>query len=440
MLKKLFELIPKGPSQKLGRDIAYTLGSFFVLAVSGIIINIVITGTRDAAALGVFNQAYAIYIVASQFAVMGIHYSVLRHTPSATEESNDRGAILGTACGVTLVLGVISAAIIYVLSDNIGQLFESERVGLATSFAAFGLIIFPLNKVLLAYLNGLRHMRAFAILQAMRYVLVMIVVAAVAFSDVPIAYAAISFGVAELLTSTSAFVYIVSAGLAKRIRFEMIWARRHSKFGVKGLFAGMFAEFNSRVDVLVIGFLLEDRAVGIYSFAAMLVDGLYHVLAMIRINFNPLLTVASDTNDWSTPISLQSKTRKYLVPVMAVLAGVVVAVYLGIDAWIVPDKGLAEGLPTLLILLTGLIMVSPLIPFDNLLMVVGHPGYQTAQQLCTVSANIIFALLLLPVFGIAGAALGTVSSYFANVTALILFSRKLVAWDILNNRIKHKKA
>lgn len=436
MIKRLLDLIPKGASQKLGRDIAYTLGSFFVLAVSGILINIIITGTRDAAALGVFNQAYAIYIVGSQFAVMGVHYSVLRHTPSAANNPTERGVILGTAAGMTLGLGVIAAAIIYFLSDNIGRLFESQPVGLATSFAAFGLITFPLNKVLLAYVNGLRHMRAFAILQAMRYILVMIVVAVVSFSDVHIAYAAISFGVAELLTSASAFIYIKRAGLADHLYFSRAWARIHSRFGVKGLFAGMFAEFNSRVDVLVIGFLLEDRAVGIYSFAAMLVDGLYHVLAMIRINFNPLLTVARDTNDWSAPISLQVKARKYLAPVMAALAAVVAAVYLGIDAWIVPEKGLSDGLPALLILLTGLVVVSPLIPFDNLLMVVGYPGYQTAQQLCSVSVNVIFALLLLPVFGIAGAALGTIGSYMANVTALVLFSKRLVDWDILTNRLK----
>ncbi len=433
MLQRLTNIVPQGMKEKLGRDIAYTLGSFIVLAISGIAINIIITGVRDAAALGVFNQAYALYIVGSQFAVLGIHYSVLRHVPSTTD-SYERSAILGTACGVTLGLGLISAAIVYALSDDIGRLFESDRVGVATSFAAFGLIIFPLNKVLLAYLNGLRHMRAFAILQAMRYILVMIVVAVVAFSHAPIAYAAISFGVAELLTSATAFVYIYRAGLAERFHFARPWISKHFKFGAKGLGAGMFAEFNSRVDVLVIGFFLEDRAVGIYSFAAMLVDGLYHVLAMIRINFNPLLTVASDNEDWSTPINLQSKARKILVPVMIALSGTVAGVYQGIDLFIVPDKGLNEGFVCLLILLTGLVIVSPIIPFDNLMMVTGHPGYQTIQQLCTVSSNVIFALLLLPVFGIAGAALGTVSSYFANVLALVLFSRRSLPWDIIRNR------
>lgn len=435
MQKRLIKLLAKGASLKLGRDIAYTLGSFFVLAISGIAINIIIAGVRDAAALGVFNQVYAIYIVGSQFAVLGIHYSVLRHIPSANGTA-ERSVILGTACGVTLGLGMITAAIIYVLSDDIGRIFESERVGLATSFAAIGLIIFPLNKVLLAYLNGLRHMRAFALLQALRYVLVMVVVAVVTISSFPIAYAAISFGVAEVITSLTASIYIFRTGLIHHIRFSSDWIGRHVKFGFKGLGAGMFAEFNSRVDVLVIGFFLEDRAVGIYSFAAMLVDGLYHVLAMVRINFNPLLTLASDSNDWSVPIGLQSKSRKFLLPVMAVLSGIVVIAYLGIDTFIVPEKGLSEGLASLFILLIGLMIVSPMVPFDNLMMVTGHPGCQTVQQMCTVSSNVIFALLLLPVFGIAGAAFGTVSGYVMNVLVLVVFSKWFLPWDLLGNRIK----
>lgn len=441
MLKKLLDLIPKGPSQKLGRDIGYTLGSFFVLAISGIIINVVITGVRDTDSLGVFNQAYAIYIVASQFAVMGIHYSVLRHAPVEAENIEERGALLGTATLLTLLLGISAAAIVYNSSTAIGRFFDSELVGKATGYAAFGLIFFPLNKVFLFYLNGLRHMRVFSLLQALRYIIVMLCVIYVAFSDFGIDRAALSFVAAEAATSLIALGYIVKAGLAQHLKVSAVWIKEHFRFGFRGLFAGMFAEFNSRVDVLVIGLFLEDREVGIYSFAAMLVDGLYHVLAMIRINFNPLLTMAHKQDDWSTAISLQSKARRYLMPVMAALSGCVVLAYTGFDYFFVDGDWMREeGLPVLLILLAGLIIVSPMIPFDNLMLVSGHPGYQTAQQLCTVSANIIFALLLLPVFGIAGAALGTVTSYFANVTALILFSRRLVDWDILRNRTTSKEA
>ena len=88
----LSKLILSLRHKKLSQDIAYSLGSFVVLALSGIVINIVITGLRDAAALGVFNLAYAVYIIASQFAVWGLHYSVLRHTAFYEQDAKARGS------------------------------------------------------------------------------------------------------------------------------------------------------------------------------------------------------------------------------------------------------------------------------------------------------------------------------------------------------------
>ena len=93
--------------------------------------------------------------------------------------------------------------------------------------------------------------------------------------------------------------------LAGTLRLRRDWVVRHYKFGTKGLAAGLFTEVNSRVDVLMIGFFLSDRATGIYSFAAMLVDGVYHVLAMVRINFNPILVAAIRDKDWKTAQNLR---------------------------------------------------------------------------------------------------------------------------------------
>jgi len=107
-------------------------------------------------------------------------------------------------------------------------------------------------------------------------------------------------------------------------------------------------------------------------------------------------------------------------------------------SWVVPHKDLHQGLPSLLILMSGLALVSALVPFDNLLMVSGHPGYQTLQQVITVAANAAVAVALLPALGIAGAACGTALSYVAGAAALLFFSRRIVGWDLLANRFVSK--
>jgi O-antigen/teichoic acid export membrane protein len=430
VLKKLAE---RWRTQKLTRDIVFTLGSFAVLAVSGMVINLVVASARDAAALGVFNQAY---IIASQLATLGLHYSVLRHGALHEHDAEQRGRMLFTAAVCALGLGAVAAVLVGLGAPLFSWAFDSATTGRAIAYSAGGLLLFSLNKVLLAYLNSLRRMKAFSVLQALRYLVVMAVVTAVALSSLPIEMATLAFLVAEATTVAGALVYMARNGLAHHLHFDRTWLGQHIRFGVKGLAAGMFAEFNARIDVLLIGVFLPDRDVGIYSFAAMMVDGVYHVLAMVRLNFNPLLVSSLRDNDHALACKLRHQSRRFVLPATLAMAVISVAVLWFIATYVVPHKGLLEGLPSLLILMSGLVLVSSLVPFDNLLMVSGHPGYQTLQQIATVSANVIFALALLPVLGIAGAACGTALSYVAGISALLWFSRRIVGWNLLTNRFK----
>lgn len=423
-------------SQKLTRDIVYTLASFLVLALSGIVINLVIARSRDAAALGVFNQAYAVYIIASQLATLGLHYSVLRHAALHNADAGQRGRMLWTAGVCALGLGTAAAVVVGAGSTLFSRLFDSQDTGRAIAYSAGGLVLFSLNKVLLAYLNGLRLMKAFSLLQAGRYLVVMACVTAVALSPWPIEMSTLAFCVAEATTCAGALALLWRAGHIRLWAFDRAWLSSHLRFGSKGLAAGMFAEFNSRIDVLLIGVFLPDREVGIYSFAAMMVDGLYHVLAMIRLNFNPLLVTALRDKDEAQARQLRSRSQRLLVPATALLSGVAIAALWVLATYIAPHKGLLEGMPSLLILLAGLTLVSAFVPFDNLLMISGHPGYQTVQQLFTVSANALVAVLLLPPLGIAGAATGTALSYLVGVAALLWFSPRVVGWNLLTNRFK----
>ena len=420
-------------SHNLSKNIGYTLCSFMILAISGIIINVVITALRDPAALGVFNLSYAVYIIASQFAAFGLHYSVLRYSAYYKDDETARGKLLCTAAVCSVFLGIIVAALIYMGQPLFHILFKSETVAKAIGFSAFGLVIFPLNKILLAYLNGITEMKAFSVLQGVRYFIVMLVVSLFAASALPIEYTTLSFCVAELFTVFSAIIYISVKKLVGPLVFDSEWAGRHFVFGAKALMAGMFAEVNSRLDVLVIGFYLSDFDVGIYSFAAMLADGLYHVLAMMRINFNPLLVTIIREKQWSGAKQLRAQSGKYVVPIMAVLSILILAAYYIFSFWVSPAKGLEYGLPSLIILLLGLVSVSFLVPFDNLLLVSGYPGYQTAQQITMVGSNLLSALLLVPVMGIKGAAIATVIGYVVGIAVLVLFAKRLVGWRLLTN-------
>lgn len=419
--------------RKLTRDLAYSMASFAALAISGMAINVAITAFRDAAALGIFNQSYAAYIMASQLAAWGLHYSVLRHSALHDRDAIERGRCFATAIICALVGGITVCVLLFACGALLGQAFDSQATGAAIRNAALGLAIFPINKVLLAHLNALRHMRAYALLQAGRYVSIMVMVTLFAASPLPIESATIAFLVAEALILGAATVYLNSQREWRHAAFSRSWVQRHLQFGSKGLLAGMFAEFNSRVDVLLIGLFMSDRLVGIYSFAAMLADGLYHVLGVVRLNFNPVLVRAMRDNDWQRPVQLLRNSRKFVMPAATSLSLLLVVGFCVLSEYLMPDKGLMAALPSLVVLLATLSLISSLVPFDNLLLVSGHPGYQTLQQVGMVTANVLFGVLLLGPFGIIGVAMGTAISYFVSVALLVLLAQRRLQWNLLTN-------
>jgi len=130
------------------------------------------------------------------------------------------------------------------------------------------------------------------------------------------------------------------------------------------------------------------------------------------------------------------QTRRFILPGVAALSLCIVLCYWVLSTLILPAKGLMEGMPALLILLIGINVSCVWIPFDNLMVASGHPGYQAIQQMGAVTANVLFAVLLLPMIGMSGAALGTALSYVCNIGLLVLFTHRRLGWHLIRNSVK----
>lgn len=420
-------------NRKLSRDVGWTLGSFVVLTISGLAINVFVAAVRGAEDLGVFNLSYAVYIVASQLAVLGIHYSVMRSAARLQANPAERSAMLRCAVLLAVVLGITSALLVVVGRPFFELAFGSRETADAIAAAGIGLSLFPLNKVLIGHINGLRHMRMFATLQATRYVLVAAWVCLVAVSNRSIVAASFAFIVAEGVTTAAAMLYLWWLGELRGPDWGRHWVKQHVDFGIRSLPSGALLELNSRVDVLLIGILLSEREVGIYSFAAMLYDGIYHVIAMLRVNITPMLVAAHHENDWTECQRLFGVSRRYVMPGMVMLSLIIVAGYVVAVKYFVGGGGFEDGLVPLLVLLGGISLASPLLPFDNLMLAAGFPIRQSLQNLVLVAVSVVAGAALIPVLGITGAAVGIASGTLSAMVMLAYFAKHHVGWNMIRN-------
>lgn len=396
--------------------------SLFILAISGISINVLIASNYDSSALGVFNQIFALYIMSSQFAVGGVHFSVLKYTAQHDNHSEIILTIVHSALLVVLVLSVLIALALFFGKNIIGEILDSPLVLNGIYYIAPSLIFFSFNKVLLSSLNGLRMMQAFAIVSGLRYILIISFVCYVSISGISSELLPASFLFSEMILFPIQILILRRKLLTTKFKVERYWIKEHSIFGFKAFLGGVFIELNSRVDVLMLGIFLSDSVVGLYSFAAMLAEGFYQALVVVKNNINPVMGKLISANRIDEFKNIVAKTMRIVYPVSFLIGSLTIGLYLPILDFLPNGVEFSDSLPILAILLLGFWLISGFVPFDSILTQSGFPASQTFINALGLLINLLLNTLLIPLYGPIGAALAT----SASLVLTIIYLNKIV--------------
>ncbi len=404
---------------KFNRDVSFNLLSLAVLGLCGIVINIFIAKYRGSSALGIFNQVYAIYVILSQIAGGGIQLSALKHTSYNQTDNAACSEIASSALVLTAMCATTVCIPSFLASNQVGAILNSDSVELGLKLAIPGLLPFSLNKVSLNVLNGMRKMGAFAFFQSLRFVLILLGVILIIKMGLPDAYIVLSLSVTELLLFFALAFYVnrhvklrFSSGMSR-------WFREHLSFGGRGMLSGIFTEMNTRVDVLMLGFFRDDKTVGIYSLAAILIEGLSQLHFVIRKNVEPVLGGYFAEGGKAKITSAARKVRRIFLPLMVSIGLVSVALYPYAVRIFVADKAFSASFTPFVILITGLVLSSGYRPFSGIILIGGRPGLYSCFILSLVLGNAALNAVLIPLWGMNGAAAATASVFL--LEALFVF-------------------
>ncbi|MEO8181515.1 MAG: oligosaccharide flippase family protein [Deltaproteobacteria bacterium] len=407
-------------------DLIFNYGSLGIVAVGGLLANIVVARYLGQAALGVFNQAYAVYIAASQLAVGGVHISVLRSVAQADGNRPEQARLVASGLALSLALGSAVAAVLLLGRHLLGAALGSPEVASSLALAALALVPFAVNKTLLSTLNGLARMRAYALLQATRLSVLLLTLSTLAWLKRPPAELTLGLLLAELCVFCAALPLVMRHLQLRPAQICRSWLDRHLAFGTRGLLSGVFLELNTRIDVLAIGLFLSDQDVGSYSIAAVFAEGLYQCLIVVRNQMNPVLAQLVLAED-PAPVRRMVRTAwRYLYPGMALtyLAGLgALHVVLSYQLRL-PDPGATRA--CYLILGAGVLAVSGFVPFDGALLHAGRPAHYTLLTFLVALSNLVLNLALIPWLGIVGAALGTALALGLS----ILYLNSIMRWQL----------
>lgn len=412
--------------RRFNRDVGWNVGSLAILGVSGIVVNAVILRYQGTDALGVFNQVFAIYIILSQLGVGGVHLSALKHV-SHNQQDLPKCAVICTAA-LLLAAGLsgVICTLAYLLRGAAGAVLESPGVSTGVALIVPGLLFFALNKVLLGVVNGVRHMRAYAIFNASRFVLIVSTIIAIVALHYPSDYLAASLSVAELCLCAALLVYVnVRVTPLRLVGGIWRWVREHLSFGFRGCLSGVLSEVNTRVDVLMLGLFCPDSVVGVYSFAAIIAEAISQIPLVVRRNVDPILGkhFAQGTIAELTVFARQVKRAVYAV--MFIIALLAVAAFPVAVRLLVKDPAVMAGWSVFAILMTGNVLNSGYRAFWGILLQGGRPGMHTMLVFMVVVSNVILNAALIPLLAMHGAALATALVYVLEATLIFWFARRL---------------
>lgn len=404
--------------------IVANFASFAVLGVAGVATNIVLSRSFGPELLGAFNQILSIYIVGAQFASGGGHLAAIRMMPLHADDVHRMWATAVAAIVVASVLSLVVVLAMLAGSPLLRSMFESPRVALGLAPLTLALAFSGVNKVMLAALNATERHAAFAFIQALRPLVVLVGVVVMWKLAVSGDHVFLLVPIAELLVLAASVLLLLP--LARRAGWRAHWRREVAevrRFSQRVFPGGLIAEANSRVDVLVLGALSSDHAVGIYSFASMYVEGLAQLPSVIRNAVSArIVRQSSDPGGlWGALPKLMRFGYLFLVPVFVAAA---LAYYL-IVQWSLSPAEQPQALAVFAIVLVCLVVAAGILPLDMLLSQLGYPGRMSALRGVLFLANVVGCIALFHAIGVYGVALSVGVSYIAFPLGALLMARAL---------------
>lgn len=418
--KNIIKVIIKN---KFAVDSIWNLGSIVIIALSGILLNVVIGNIYKASGLGIFNQALAIYGILAIIAVFGINSSVLKYSAQYNNKKNELEKILTSSSLLSLTLGIIITTISLTVISILPYFHNKIDLYNTLKTIIIGLPLFSLNKVLLGFLNGLRKMISYGNFQSIRWILIFLFIIFFGFNKYPIQYTALSFPLTELILTILIYFFELKK---YRPNFDniFIWIKKHINFGSKSVFVNSISETNDKTDIFIISLLLNSTQVGIYSFASTLVKGILMLAGVIQLNFNPIIS-----NLWSN--NKKQKLTKYIqkikkTSILLLIPTILIAslTYPFITIFLMKDPLFKQSIIPFFVLLIGVSILSLKYWASSFIMMAGYPEIQVKITLTAFITNIFLNLLLIKCFGIIGAAIANTLYYIILIQLIKYYSYK----------------
>lgn len=395
-------------------------GVFFILFL-GLVSTVILARLLDKENWGILSTIIAVVSFLSSLSEIGLNYYIIYTSSKYDKKPSELRSKLASPIKWKLGIIFLIAILMLVYSDSLASFFNIENGGKFFVAGSIYFIFYNVFAVFSGILDGIKKFKEESIISTINQLLRLILSAGLVI---------LGFGIDGAIVG-----YIISVALATFIQSYIL--RKVISFSGKsdeslqdmfsfGFFYGITsiaATFTMWTDSIMIGFFLGTTSVGIYRIAVSIASSSSSLLSGISKVTFPYFTSAESAGRDS--FENLNKVIKYLLFIslpavmgLALLSDAIVNVFFG-------TQYIEAALP---------LMILSYFIFDGVTtgMVNSYLGAKKLTKqigICAVLAslvNIVLNVLLIPVFGIIGAAIASVISRALGLTVMIKWSEKLL--------------
>jgi len=368
-------------------------------------VNILVTRYLGPERFGLLSYAMAFVSLFLAFANLGLFSIVIRDVVRSPDE---RHKIIGTALVLKLCGGIVCLCLSFmaiVLTTPVNPQTITLVVIIATGmvFQAFDVFDFWFLSQLQSKNTLLANLPAFMVSALVRLMLI--------YTEAPlIAFAWVS--VAEIILAGIGFIIVYQSTTSELwfLRFRLSWAKSILKDCTPLIFAGLMVMLYNRIDQIMLGNMLGEKAVGLYSSAVRLAEFWYVFPGLILQSLFSTIVTSKEKGAVT-----YARVMQKVFDSMALFSAVFVAPLFLASNWLIAlfyGKAYEGAGPLLAVyVLSGIfVMIGHAreywIATENLM------RFSLYSSIVGAVINILLNLILIPRFGPIGAA-------YATLTALI---------------------
>ncbi len=322
------------------------------------------------------------------------------------QEDPPTGALLGNSLAYAAVLTIVLVPLAWIFRDQLGDLFADGYNGNAWAIAALGIPISFLdwtthNQVLGALRFG--YYNALLLLQKLVYVIAVILLVRVLDSGVSGVFLA---GIAGSLLVIGGSLRVILARAWPKLDLEL--GRRLFSYGARTQVGGIFQYLNSRFDVIILQFFRPLSSVGYYVIAESLAELVMVITRSFQSSIMPLVTRDVDDDNSQETRSEMLLRHHGVVSAFALIVNAFVAPFLILFAY---GSVYYKALLPFFIILPGIWFLGSGLVIANDLNARNRPGLSSTLSGLAVCLTVVFDLILIPPFGVPGAAVASLIAY-----------------------------